>query len=186
MIDSAPTARPETPRTPGGVNRTTLGIFVLATLACLGCDQFTKEVARVHLHGVGPASYVFGTVELWLVENPGAFLGLGSTLPKLVRELSLQVAIPITLVVLSIVFLRQPGLPLAHAVALALVVGGGAGNWIDRVTREGTVTDFVRVGIGPLHTGIFNLADVAILTGVGVLLLSSWHSRSHPPHGAGG
>jgi signal peptidase II len=39
-------------------------------------------------------------------------------------------------------------------------------NLIDRVARQGFVTDFILVHIGSLRTGIFNLADLAIVTGV--------------------
>ena len=56
-------------------------------------------------------------------------------------------------------------------VGLSLFVAGGASNWIDRVIR-GSVVDFINVGIGPLRTGIFNVADVAIMLGAGVLLFA--------------
>ena len=54
----------------------------------------------------------------------------------------------------------------------ALIVSGGAPNWIDRVAT-GSVIDFLNVGIGPLRTGIFNVADVAILGGVGLVVLTA-------------
>ncbi|HEY8123705.1 MAG TPA: signal peptidase II, partial [Myxococcota bacterium] len=41
----------------------------------------------------------------------------------------------------------------------------------DRVLNAGAVTDFVSLGVGPLRTGIFNLADVAIMAGAALLLL---------------
>jgi signal peptidase II len=50
------------------------------------------------------------------------------------------------------------------------VAAGGASNLIDRLAR-GTVTDFMNVGIGPLRTGIFNLADVAITLGAVLVVL---------------
>jgi signal peptidase II len=45
------------------------------------------------------------------------------------------------------------------------------GNLIDRLLNGGQVVDFVNVGVGDLRTGIFNLADVAIMIGAGVLLV---------------
>jgi len=55
---------------------------------------------------------------------------------------------------------------------LMLIVGGGLGNLIDRLFFGGKVTDFVSMGIGPLRTGIFNVADVAIMFGsLGMFLL---------------
>jgi signal peptidase II len=51
------------------------------------------------------------------------------------------------------------------------------GNLIDRIINDGAVTDFVRLGIGSFRTGIFNLADVAIVVGVVMLLLWSVGGR---------
>jgi signal peptidase II len=53
---------------------------------------------------------------------------------------------------------------------VCLVLAGGASNWVDRVVR-GSVVDFLNVGVGPLRTGIFNVADVAIMVGVALLLV---------------
>lgn len=52
---------------------------------------------------------------------------------------------------------------------LALAAGGGISNLADRV-RYGAVVDFLNVGIGPVRTGIFNVADMAILLGLAFLL----------------
>jgi signal peptidase II len=60
-------------------------------------------------------------------------------------------------------------------VGLALYLAGGASNLVDRVVR-GSVIDFMNVGVGPLRTGIFNVADVAILAGVGIFVCT------HRPH----
>jgi len=56
---------------------------------------------------------------------------------------------------------------------LTLFVAGGASNWMDRLVH-GSVVDFLNVGIGPLRTGIFNVADVAIMLGVGISLLAQF------------
>ena len=57
-------------------------------------------------------------------------------------------------------------------IGLALVWAGGMSNLIDRVTRHGLVTDFLFLRVGPLHTGIFNLADLMIVLGMGMLVCS--------------
>jgi signal peptidase II len=51
-------------------------------------------------------------------------------------------------------------------VSVALIVGGGVSNLIDRLRYGGYVVDFLNVGIGPVRTGIFNVADMAIMVGV--------------------
>jgi signal peptidase II len=55
---------------------------------------------------------------------------------------------------------------------LALMAGGGAGNLLDRLGNDGKVVDFILLELGPLHTGIFNLADVVILMGFALLTAS--------------
>jgi signal peptidase II len=56
-------------------------------------------------------------------------------------------------------------------VALSLFIAGGASNWIDRFTT-GMVVDFLNVGIGSVRTGVFNVADMAIMAGVALLLVA--------------
>ena len=80
--------------------------------------------------------------------------------------------------VLALAFVaRVHGLGLRPLIGLSLVAGGGVGNLIDRVINNGAVTDFVRLGIGPLRTGMFNVADVAIVVGVVTILLWSAGER---------
>lgn len=64
---------------------------------------------------------------------------------------------------------------LAHwqVVGLSLIASGGIGNWIDRLTNDGRVTDFLNVGIGSLRTGIFNVADMALVIGVALYFLGT-------------
>jgi signal peptidase II len=67
-----------------------------------------------------------------------------------------------------------------HAVGLALFVSGGASNWIDRVVR-GSVVDFMHVGVGPVRTGVFNVADVAIMVGAIVVVWVEFRRRPDVP-----
>jgi signal peptidase II len=61
----------------------------------------------------------------------------------------------------------------AEAVGLALVCSGGVSNLIDRLAH-GTVIDFLNVGLGPVRTGIFNVADMAVLAGIAVFLVAHY------------
>lgn len=63
-----------------------------------------------------------------------------------------------------------------QVVALSFIIGGGLGNLIDRVFNHGAVIDFLNLGVGGLRTGIFNAADVQILTGIGLLLLQGFQA----------
>ena len=56
-------------------------------------------------------------------------------------------------------------------IGFALILAGGVGNLIDRVLNDGRVVDFMNVGIGRLRTGVFNVADMALMAGVGLVLV---------------
>jgi signal peptidase II len=147
-------------------------VIALVILAIVGCDQATKQAARSGLTGRGTVSVVGSVVVLRYVENEGAFLGLGSRLPTPVRMILLG-ALPLAaLAAVVIAMVKSKSLPWTLLIGLSFIAGGGFGNLMDRLTREGRVSDFLNLGIGTLRTGIFNLADMAILAGCILLLVS--------------
>jgi signal peptidase II len=150
-----------------------LGLAILILLSCAGCDRATKNMARELLAPSPPISLLDDFVRFEYVENPGAFLGLGSGLPSEVRFLlSVIFASAGLLLTLGLITrVRSSGLGLL--VGASLLASGGVGNLIDRIINNGAVIDFVRIGIGPLRTGIFNVADAAIVVGVVMILLWS-------------
>jgi signal peptidase II len=155
-----------------------LGLIVLIVLACIGCDQAAKHAARQHLEGRGTVSLVDGVVQLRYVENSGAFLSLGSTMPRPVRMVAF-IAFPLIVLALMIVYVaRRRETAWLVVAGLSFIVGGGCGNLIDRVLHDGRVSDFIIVGIGFIHTGILNLADLSVLLGCILLLLSP---KKKPP-----
>jgi signal peptidase II len=58
---------------------------------------------------------------------------------------------------------------------VALFVDGGASNLLDRITY-GKVIDFMNVGLGPVRTGIFNVADLAIMLGAAIVIVTGYCS----------
>lgn len=66
---------------------------------------------------------------------------------------------------LTAFLLAKRELPIAEFVALSYILAGGVGNLIDRVTNNGLVIDFINLGFGPLRTGVFNVADIAVTFG---------------------
>ena len=144
-------------------------VCFLAT--CVGCDQLTKHAAINRLKGQAARSYCGDVVRLQYAENPGAFLGLGRQLPSGARWLLLIAVNAVVAAGLVVALLWHPQMPLARSIACALLLGGAIGNLIDRVRFDGLVIDFLNVGVGPLRTGIFNVADVAITAGAVFLVL---------------
>ena len=66
-----------------------------------------------------------------------------------------------------------------YAAAFSLFIAGGASNWFDRI-NDGRVVDFMNAGIGWLRTGVFNVADVAIMLGVALFIFAELRARSAP------
>lgn len=102
-------------------------------------------------------------------ENTGAFLSLGSSLPDPWRRVLFTLLVALLLLVLLLYTLFGRTLPANHALVLALICAGGISNLIDRMIHGGRVVDFLNMGIGPLRTGIFNVADMAIAAGAVLL-----------------
>jgi signal peptidase II len=156
-------------------------IVVMLTLSCcVGCDQVSKSAARTMLHSGVTESLFSDSLRLQLTENPGSFLSLGASLPAHLRFTLFTAAVAVILIglVCAALFARRLSAP--RFVALALVAGGGISNLIDRLLHDGRVTDFLNVGIGSLRTGIFNLADMAILAGALLLVLRMRAESSTP------
>jgi signal peptidase II len=57
-----------------------------------------------------------------------------------------------------------------HLAGLGLIVAGGAGNLLDRFFNNSLVPDFMNLGISTVRTGIFNVADICITTGIVIIL----------------
>ncbi len=127
----------------------------------------------------GDAPQRYGAITLLYTENRGAFLSLGSNLPGHWRVTIFDGFVALTLVVAIIVLFRGLLQSSADRIAVALLVAGGAGNLIDRIRFRGRVTDFLLLSIGPLHTGVFNVADMAITAAVLWLMLSWILARVH-------
>jgi signal peptidase II len=154
------------------VNRTyRICLVTITLLSTAGCDQFTKTVAKAELASSEPISLLKNVIRLEYAENPGAFLSIGENLPSCVILLFLSLLIGFLILLLAALILRDRVVKPPVLIGLSLVAGGSIGNLIDRLMSGGAVIDFVSLGIGSIRSGIFNLADIAILTGAIVLLL---------------
>ena len=159
-------------------------VLIGAVLGTIGCDRITKHVAATTLAGAPGRAYFAETVWLEYVENPGGFLSVGAALPPGARRFIFTVGTGVMLLALTAVAIRG-GLNGWPAVGLALFIAGGASNWFDRLVR-GSVVDFLNVGIGSIRTGVFNVADVAIMIGAVVFALGQFRKGRNLPRTSGG
>jgi signal peptidase II len=156
-------------------------LLVLAfTLGSIGCDQATKRLAEQHLRDTPGLSYLGGMVQLRHAENPGAFLSLGASMGHGLRFAFFTVVVGAVLLVLLGMALFSRKIQGLEIAALSAIAAGGISNWIDRVANDGRVIDFMYLQAGPLHTGVFNIADVLIMAGIPLVLLAG-RRRAAPP-----
>lgn len=145
--------------------------ILLMVLANAGCDQLTKNVARQHLN-FGETIHVIGEHFILIkTENSGAFLSAGDHLPGTLKFIFLML-LPLIALFFGVYFLMiNYQLPKLLVVGICFVIGGGLGNLFDRMVY-GTVTDFLHIDFYLIKTGIFNVADVSILIGAGMLMIN--------------
>jgi signal peptidase II len=146
-------------------------------VCCAGCDRVSKNYAESRLPRTQALSFLQGSVRLQLVYNEGAFLSLGSSLPRPWRQVIFRGGVACMLLGLlayAVFFAPSSPWPVCGA---GLAFAGGASNLADRFLYHGYVLDFINVGIGPLRTGIFNVADVAILAGLLMILIGERRVR---------
>jgi len=160
----------------------TLGIILLI-VANIAIDQISKVVVRANIEPRTETSYgetinVIGdTFIMTNVENKGAFLGMGSDLGDTSRLLFLLI-LPI-LVLGYVVFyvFKNKALDRMSLIAFCCIIGGGIANVYDRIVY-GSVTDFFHIDLGGVfRTGIFNVADMSVSTGMIMLLVANFKPK---------
>lgn len=131
----------------------------------ISIDQITKQLVVKHLQWfeVQPLIPHLNFVHM---KNTGAAFSMFNTAPVWVFA-GLGVVVSVAIIVWM---RRNPSGQTLVATALALILGGALGNVIDRVTR-GSVVDFVDFYIGNWHFAAFNVADMAITLGAGLMIL---------------
>ena len=122
-------------------------------------------------------SYLGDTFRLQYAENSGGFLSLGAALPEWARFVVFILVSGAGLVALGWLGVRGARDGARNLAGLTLVIAGGASNLYDRIVWDGVVIDFLNVGVNGLRTGVFNVADMAILAGTGWLLTLHITSR---------
>jgi signal peptidase II len=143
--------------------------LVAVAVAAVLADQLTKQVVVNRLE-FGESADVFGPLTIHHVRNSGIAFGLFSTWASVVTILT-AVAVAWMVGYFARSGARHPVLP----VALGFLIGGSAGNLVDRL-RLGHVTDFLDIRYWPA----FNLADVFIVVGVAILLGALISSEREP------
>ena len=146
-------------------------LWWLAVLAA-AIDRLSKAAV---LQGLSrPITAIPGVLSCDFVKNSGAAFGMlaGSWLLPLIT-----IAL---MAVLLIWLIRHTEMPRLMRIGLWLIIGGGLGNLYDRIAY-GYVIDFIRLDF--IHFPVFNVADIFVCVGVGLVLLSAFISERRPADG---
>jgi signal peptidase II len=178
--DAAPQAVPQ-----AAEHGAAKGPFLLAALAVLALDQWTKWLVEAHLPQ-------HASVEIWPsylnfthVRNSGVAFGLFAGGEAWSARLVLAGLGLSALAMVTAYFLRTPAQQRRLLLALSLVLGGALGNLLDRFA-SGAVTDFLDFSWRSHHWPAFNVADGAITVGLALLAFDALRAEHPIENGDGG
>ena len=141
-------------------------------LVLLVADCTSKRAAEIMLAPAGvPHEVVGDVVRFQLAYNVGAATGL--TIGRHSRVVFSLMAV-LAVAVLARLYRQAARDDWRLALAVALIIGGALGNLLDRLRSPLGVVDFIDVGLGGLRFWTFNVADVGVTLGAGLLAALVW------------
>ncbi len=141
--------------------------LVLLTFAL---DQISKNIVRNNISESEIINVLGNYLTLKRIENPGAVLGIGANLPSMSKTIYFQLLPIFVLLYFFRLILVKVEISKLTVFGLAMAIGGAVGNIYDRAIY-GSVTDFIQLKMGMLKTGIFNIADIFVVTGTIIVIL---------------
>lgn len=155
------------------INRLIKILFSLLIILCnISCDQITKEKVRDEISKNETIKVINDNFILTNVENTGAAMSLGENLKPELKIIFLQILPLIVMLLMFLYIVREKKISKSNSIAYSFIIGGGIGNIYDRILYN-SVTDFMYLEFGELHTGIFNMADVSVVVGTLLVLLNT-------------
>lgn len=145
--------------------------YLLISLVVFLVDQITKTIVAQGMEQHESIEIIPNVLNLTYVHNRGAVFGLGSSFSAPYLSWLLSILSIVSLSVILFYFLRVRTTNRRLYAGLALVLGGALGNLYDRL-QNSYVVDFLDVHWYEHHWPFFNVADLCICIGVGLLLIS--------------
>ena len=140
-------------------------------------DQISKILIRKNVEQYSDIKLIGEYFILTNVENSGAFLGMGSDFSPIMKSFFL-IVLPIAILISIIIYVyRDKEIDKISLIGFSLIIGGGIGNIFDRIIY-GSVTDFLFIDLGGIfRTGIFNIADLVVTSGMILIILMSFKNK---------
>jgi len=158
-----------------GKNRN-ISISILITVSIV-LDQLSKVLIRKNIDQYSEIKLIGEYFILTNVENSGAFLGMGSDFSPFIKTIFLLILPIIILICIMIYVYRDKEIDKISLIGFCFIIGGGIANIYDRI-MYGSVTDFLFIDLGGIFkTGIFNIADLSVTTGMIMILLMSFKNK---------
>jgi len=158
-----------------GKNRN-ISITILIAISLL-LDQLSKFLIRQNVDQYSEIKLIGDYFILTNVENSGAFLGMGSDFSPFIKTIFLLILPVIVLICIMVYVYRDKQIDKISLIGFCFIIGGGIANIYDRILY-GSVTDFLFIDLGGIFkTGIFNIADLSVTTGMILILLMSFRSK---------
>ena len=153
-----------------------ISITIIIAVSIL-LDQFSKFLIRQNVDQYSEIKLIGDYFILTNVENSGAFLGMGSDFSPFVKTIFLIILPVIVLICIMIYVYRDKQIDKISLIGFCFIIGGGIANIYD-IILYGSVTDFLFIDLGGIFkTGIFNIADLSVTTGMILILLMSFKSK---------
>jgi signal peptidase II len=167
-----------------------IAVLIAITVTSLAADLVTKGWAKANLEGVESKSHALRHLEIWkgyvefiFARNPGGAWSFLRNLPDSLRRPFFLVVSAAAIVFIITIYRRVNRDQWAMKVGLPLALGGAVGNLVDRI-RYGWVVDFIDISLKwggkDHHWPTFNVADIAIVVGVGLMAIDMLRSRGLP------
>jgi signal peptidase II len=137
----------------------------LTAAAVLAVDQMTKQIALGSLEPGLPVAVAGNFLRMTLAWNHGAAFSMAWGGPWVLAAVT-----AVAVILVSLFIWKQKGSGKLFTVAMGAVLGGAAGNLLDRLLHGGGVVDFIDVGFTSWRWPTFNVADIGITIG-GILLI---------------
>lgn len=151
--------------------------IILLVVFNIVIDQVSKFWIRSSVVKGSKTNIIGDYFTLHNVENSGAFLGMGSDWSGFPRILFLLIIPCAVLAYVLFYVFKNKNLDRLSLIGFCCIIGGGLANIYDRFVY-GSVTDFFHIDLGGVfRTGIFNIADMSVMFGLGLLLLSGFKQR---------
>lgn len=152
--------------------------IVLLIVFNIAIDQISKVWVRSNIELKEIIEIIGDKFILTNVYNTGAFLGMGSDMNPILKVIFLAILPTVVLGYVIYYIFKTKELDKLSLIAFCCIVGGGIANVFDRIAY-GKVTDFFFIDLGGVFkTGIFNVADLSVTTGMIMLLLGGFINRN--------